>query len=113
MFDIHGFERWMRDIYPKHWIRKSHEHGLDHYCKGLIDLIEERQPKSAFELAIGTGYPFAEKLLAVDIDVAGCDISPYLIAELHYRFRVEQGDGGKEEPPFSPHYEKECHHVRG
>lgn len=86
MFDIHGFERWKRDIYPKYWIRKSREYGLDHYCKGLISLIEESQPKSVFELAIGTGYPFAEKLLADDIDVAGCDISPELIAELNRSF---------------------------
>jgi SAM-dependent methyltransferase len=80
---MHVFERWKRDVYPKYWIRKSREYGFDSYCKGLITLIEERQPKSAFELAIGTGYPFAEQLLVYDIDVAGCDISRELIDELN------------------------------
>jgi SAM-dependent methyltransferase len=98
MFDIHGFERWKRDIYSKYCIRKSREYGLDHYCKGLINLIEERQPKSAFELAIGGGYPFAEKLLAVDIDVAGCDISPELIVQLRKSFpAINACVGGYEE----------------
>jgi len=82
MAAMHGFERWKRDIYPKYWIRKSREYGFDHYCKGLVALIEDRQPESAFELAIGTGYPFAKKLLAAGIDVSGCDISQELITEL-------------------------------
>lgn len=86
MFVNSRFERWKRDIYPKYWIRKSREYGLDHYCKGLISLIEERHPKSVFELAIGTGYPFAGSLLAAGIDVAGCDISQELIAELKKNF---------------------------
>ncbi len=46
-------------------------------------MIQKSQPESAFELAIGTGYPFAEKLLAAGIDVAGCDISNELIVELN------------------------------
>lgn len=82
MFENSRFERWKREIYPKYWIRKSREYGLDHYCKGLISLIEERHPKYVFELAIGTGYPFAENLLAAGINVSGCDISQELIAEL-------------------------------
>ena len=92
------FERWKRDIYPTYWIRKSREYGLDNYCKGLIALIEEMQPKTVFELAIGTGYPFAEKLLADDIDVAGCDISPELIVQLRESFpAINACVGGYEE----------------
>lgn len=83
---IHGFERWKRDIYPKYWIRKSRAYGLDCYCNGLIALINDSQPTSAFELGIGTGYPFAEKFLAAGIDVTGCDISQELIAELKQDF---------------------------
>lgn len=83
---VHRFESWKRDIYPKYWIRKSRVYGLDYYCKGLIALIEDSQPKSAFELGIGTGYPFAENLLAAGIDVSGCDISQELIAELKQAF---------------------------
>ncbi len=84
--DIYNFERWKRNIYPAYWIRKSREYGLDSYCRGLIALIMKNDPKSAFELAIGTGYPFAEKLLVASIDVAGCDISKELIAELNRSF---------------------------
>ena len=54
-------------------------YGIDFYCKGLLRLIEKNQPQSVFELAIGTGYPFAEKLLISGIDVFGCDISEELI----------------------------------
>ena len=80
--DIYKFERWKRNIYPRYWIRKSLEYGLDSYCRGLLTLLQKSHPKSAFELAIGTGYPFAEKLLAAGIDIAGCDISNELIADL-------------------------------
>ena len=86
MLYSYKFDRWKHDIYPMYWIRKSREYGIDDYCKGLIDLIQHKQPKCAFELAIGTGYPFAEKLLAEDIDVSGCDISPELITELKRSF---------------------------
>ncbi len=86
MSQIDELERWKRDIYPKYWVRKSREYGLDHYCKGLLAIIQEMRPKCAFELAIGTGYPFAEKLLACGIDVAGSDISSELVAELKRNF---------------------------
>lgn len=86
MSDIHSFERWKRDVYPRYWIRKSRQYGLDFYCKGLLALIKERQPVSAFELAIGTGYPFAKQLLGAGIDVVGCDISQELITELKKDF---------------------------
>ncbi len=84
--NIHEFEEWKREIYPKYWIRKSCKYGLDNYCRGLIKLITEGQPKSAFELGIGTGYPFAENLLSAGINVAGCDISKVLINELNSSF---------------------------
>lgn len=86
MPDILKFERWKRDIYPKYWIRKSQKYGLDLYCKGLVALIQHNQSKCAFELAIGMGYPFAEKLMNKDIYVSGSDISPELIAELKKNF---------------------------
>lgn len=53
-----------------------------HYCKGVLALIEGMQPKSAFELAIGTGYPYVQKLLADGIYGTGCDIPWEVIAEL-------------------------------
>jgi hypothetical protein len=37
-------------------------------------LIEKGHPESAFELAIGSSYPFAEKLSAASIDVASYNI---------------------------------------
>lgn len=86
MPDLHKFEGWKCDIYPKYWIRKSQEYGLDLYCKGLIALILRNQPKCAFELGIGTGYPFANTLMNKDIRIAGTDISPELIAELKKNF---------------------------
>ena len=84
--DIHRFESWKRDIYPRYWMRKSREYGFDSYCKGLLDLVEECRPGSVFELAIGTGHPFAENLLTAGINVAGCDISKELIDQLRKDF---------------------------
>ncbi len=86
MFTNNRFEHWKRDKYPKYWIQKVREYGLDYYCKGLIVLIEDMHPKSAFELAIGTGYPFCERLVRSGIDVAGCDISHELIAQVKKEF---------------------------
>ena len=68
------FETWIRNNYSYYWIRKSREYGLDNYCKGLIGLILKARPGCAFELGIGTGYPFAGTLNSSGIDVQGCDI---------------------------------------
>lgn len=82
------FERWKRDIYPQYWSRASRKYGLDAYCAGLLYLIRSQSPppKNAFELAIGNGFPFADNLASSGIDVAGCDISEDLVAELKATF---------------------------
>lgn len=75
-------EHWTRNVYPGYWSRASRAYGMDSYSAGLLKLIEERSPKTAFELAIGNGYPFAGTLSSKGIEVSGCDISAELVAEL-------------------------------
>lgn len=76
------FEVWKRNIYPSFWLKKSKEYGVDSYCKGLIRLVEEMSPKNCFELGIGTGFPFAENFVAMDISVSGCDVAFPLLEEV-------------------------------
>ncbi len=73
---------WILNDYPAYWSRASKRYGLDAYGEGLLQLIAHCAPRSAFELAIGTGYPFAETLHKQGITVSGCDISQHLIDEL-------------------------------
>ena len=52
-------QKWQKELYSKYWINKVKKYGFDSYCKGLCKLIESKSPNSVYELAIGTGYPFA------------------------------------------------------
>ncbi|MGE5466093.1 MAG: class I SAM-dependent methyltransferase [Ignavibacteria bacterium] len=112
MADLDSYERWKRETYPDYWSRKSREYGLDGYCQGLIALVESQRPATAFELAIGNGFPFAENLLKRGIAISGCDISESLIEELDRCYPEANGHvGGYEDLAALDAVVKERHDV--
>lgn len=79
-------EKWQKDAYSKYWLNQVNNYGFDNYCKGLFDLIDRKKPKSIYELAIGTGWPFAIKFHENGIKVSGSDIAEILIAEINSHY---------------------------
>lgn len=73
---------WQRENYAKYWVDQVSKYGFDDYCKGLLNLILSKKPSSVYELAIGTGWPFAISLNENGVAVAGSDISELLIQEI-------------------------------
>ena len=77
--DIHY--DYMQNQYSKYWINARYEkYGFQEYDKNLIEYIESVKPEGKLlEVAIGTGFPFAETFQKKGYDVSGIDISPLLI----------------------------------
>lgn len=73
---------WQKNKYSKFWANQVVKYGFDEYCQGLCKFVESKKPRSVFELAIGTGWPFATRFNEAGIQVAGSDISEYLIEQL-------------------------------
>jgi ubiquinone/menaquinone biosynthesis C-methylase UbiE len=75
----------MRDVYSKYWIRYRENvyDGFSEYNTNLCEYICARIPKGRklLEIAIGTGYPFADYFQKSGYLVYGIDISPDLIAK--------------------------------
>lgn len=73
---------YMRDIYSKYWSTAREKiYGFLEYDKNLCNYICEHVPKNGklLEIAIGTGYPFADFFQKEGYLVYGIDISPDLI----------------------------------
>lgn len=73
---------WQKKAYPQFWEQQVVRYGFDDYCKGLYQLVEKKQPESVYELAIGTGWPFAVSFYKKGIKVSGSDISDQLIKKI-------------------------------
>jgi ubiquinone/menaquinone biosynthesis C-methylase UbiE len=78
--------RWQKEKYSRFWLKRVEEYGFDSYCKGLCKIVEEKTPKSVYEIAIGTGWPFAINFIKKGIEVAGSDISKILIDDVNKHF---------------------------
>jgi|TARA_B100000315_G_scaffold122868_2_gene112858 SAM-dependent methyltransferase len=76
--------KYFNEIYPAIWKRQNLENSVydDDYCRNIVNLICSTNPKTVFELAIGSGWPIAIKLKNLGIEVSGCDISNELINQL-------------------------------
>lgn len=75
-------DSWQKDNYAKFWVEQVNKYGFDDYCEGLTKLILSKNPSTVYELAIGTGWPFAISLSEKDVSVSGSDIAELLIKEL-------------------------------
>lgn len=75
-------KKYMRDVYSKSWITaRETVYGFLEYDKNLCKYICEHVPNGGklLEVAIGTGYPFADFFQKAGYSVYGIDISPDLI----------------------------------
>jgi ubiquinone/menaquinone biosynthesis C-methylase UbiE len=81
-------ESWQKNKYAKFWVEQVNNYGFDEYCKGLIKLLLSKNPSNAYELAIGTGWPFATSLSERNISVSGSDISELLVEGIKSKYLV-------------------------
>lgn len=74
---------YMRDIYSKYWIHvREKKYGFLEYDRNLCRYIStnvQNQGGGLLEVAIGTGYPFADFFQKAGYSVYGIDIAPDLV----------------------------------
>lgn len=96
---------YMREVYSKYWITaRERIYGFLKYDKNLCSYICTHAPIGGrvLEVAIGTGYPFAEFLQKIGYSVYGIDISPELIEKckkLYPNINCKVGDAENLEFP--------------
>lgn len=93
---------YIREIYSKYWISAREKiYGFTEYDKRLCDLVldcsekDEGDNGNLLEVAIGTGYPFADFFQRSGYDVSGVDLSDTLVAkcrQLYPNIKVAVGD---------------------
>ena len=73
---------YIRDVYSQYWLTAREQvYGFSDYDKQLCEHIGQRVEGGAklLEVAIGTGFPFADFFQRAGFDVHGVDISPDLV----------------------------------
>ncbi|MBI4283592.1 MAG: class I SAM-dependent methyltransferase [Chloroflexi bacterium] len=94
-------KRYIKDVYVKYWITAREKiYGFLEYDKSLCRYICEHVPNGGklLEVAIGTGYPFADFFQKAGYSVSGIDISPDLIEkcrQLNPNIKCQVGDAEK------------------
>ncbi len=103
-------KKYMRDVYSKYWIAaREKKYGFSEYDKNLIEYITKNAGgRKLLEVAIGTGYPFADYFYKEGYVVHGIDISPLLVEKCKRLFPdVDCKVGDAENLP----YEDNCFDV--
>lgn len=79
---------YIREVYSKYWIdAREKVYGFSEYDKRLCSLVLERlngyapQDTRILEVAVGTGYPFADFFQKAGYNVSGIDLSDTLVAK--------------------------------
>lgn len=97
-------KRYMRDVYSEYWASAREEkYGFLAYDRSLCDqLVAQVAPGSRMlEVAVGTGFPFADFFEQAGFDVHGVDISRNLVADCRARNpRVAAVAGDAERLPY-------------
>jgi ubiquinone/menaquinone biosynthesis C-methylase UbiE len=96
-------EKYMQNQYSKYWIKaRLEKYGFQMYDKNLIEYVEGIISEGRIlEVAIGTGYPFAETFHKKGYSVSGIDISPLLIRHCKLNYpEINCIIGSAEELPF-------------
>lgn len=73
---------YMRDVYSRYWLTaRETKYGFLPYDKNLCKFVCRAVPKGStmLEVAMGTGYPFADFFQRIGYHVSGIDISERLI----------------------------------
>lgn len=78
--------KWQKETYSKFWTNQVTKYGFDSYCKGLFEMIQKKKPSKVYELAIGTGWPFAINFQKQGVQVSGSDIAELLIEGIHSQY---------------------------
>jgi ubiquinone/menaquinone biosynthesis C-methylase UbiE len=98
---------FIRDIYSNYWLSaREKRYGFSKYDKNLSNYICENVPNRSkiLEVAIGTGYPFADFFQKEGYFVYGIDISPDLInkcQQLNPEIHCRVGDAEELDYPDS------------
>jgi len=96
---------FMRDVYSNYWITAREKiYGFSKYDQCLCDYICKQIPRDEkiLEVAIGTGYPFADYFQRNGYSLYGVDISPLLVEKCHSlnpNIQCKVGDAEKLEYP--------------
>jgi len=79
--NISDRKKYMSNAYSKFWINVREKKGFQKYDKNLVRYIIKNLGSGGrlLEVAIGTGYPFADYFQKKGYDVYGIDISPLLV----------------------------------
>lgn len=91
-------KRYMAEVYPRYWLTAREKiYGFPEYDRNLCRFISGRTPKGAklLEVAVGTGYPFADYFQKAGYEVSGVDISAELVKkclELNPNIHAKLGD---------------------
>lgn len=90
-------KNFMKEIYSKYWLNARHsDYGFLKYDRNLCNYILANCKKDKIlEVAIGTGFPFADYLQKKGYKVYGIDIAPILIEkckELNKKIICKVGD---------------------
>ncbi len=75
---------YMKDVYSQYWLTARETiYGFSDYDRNLCDYIRGNTPEGAalLDVAVGTGYPFADHFQQLGYSVHGVDISPDLVEE--------------------------------
>lgn len=106
----------MKEVYSKYWIDAREKiYGFLEYDKNLCNFICQYFPKGGefLEVAIGTGYPFADFFSKKGYSVHGIDIAPILIGkmrELYPDIKAYVGDAEDLEYPDNYFHCVYCFH---
>lgn len=74
-------EEYFEKVYSSFWHNQVKKYGYTQYEDFAIKKMLKNEPKTAFEVGIGTGWPMAVTIKEQNIQVSGCDISKSLIEE--------------------------------
>lgn len=77
---------WNTDKAVAYWLKDLALYGQNPYVDAVLSRIEQRTPAKVFDVGIGSGFPFASRLMEKQITVHGCDVSLPLLKECqkHY-----------------------------
>lgn len=96
-------EKFYKESYGDYWVKAVKKYGIGQYERGILRMLKKCSPQNAFEIGIGTGWPFAEYLSKYGASVSGCDISKRVIKELKKKypsFHVYVGEFEQQECKF-------------
>jgi len=96
---------FMKQVYSLYWLKARETiYGFSQYDRNLCTYISSNVPKEAtlLDVAVGTGYPFADFFQRAGYSIYGIDIAPSLVArcvDLNPNINAKVGDAETLEYP--------------